>query len=103
MQAVRKLKKAPGFELSSVQVPQPKKGELLVKVKATSLCGTDVHIYNWEPPWSTGRYVPPKTMGHEVCGEVVELEKGVLGFEIGDSVSAESHIFDNSCHQCQLG
>lgn len=103
MQAVRKLKKAPGFELSEVEVPTPKQGELLVKVKATSLCGTDIHIYNWEPPWSTGRYVPPKTMGHEVCGEVVEIGKGVNGFEIGDSVSAESHIYDNTCHQCKLG
>src|SRR3989344_1195039 len=96
MKAIRKMKPEVGFELSQVKIPTPKNGELLIKVKATSLCGTDIHIYNWEPPWFAGRYVPPKTMGHEVCGEVVELGKGVTGFSVGDSVSAESHIYDNT-------
>lgn len=103
MQAVCKLKPGVGFELKEVSVPKPKQGELLVKVKATSLCGTDVHIYNWEPPWSEGRYVPPKIMGHEVCGEIIETGKGVNGFSVGDSVSAESHIYDGTCAQCMLG
>lgn len=103
MRAIRKLQPGKGFELVRIDVPSPRKGELLIKVKATSLCGTDIHIYNWEPPWSTGRYTPPRTMGHEVCGEIVEKGEGVQGFEIGDSVSAESHIYDNTCFQCRLG
>ena len=103
MKAVRKLKPGKGFEYTDTEKPVPGKGDLLVKVEASSICGTDIHIYNWEPPWSEGRHVPPKTMGHEVCGEVVEAGKGVSGFAIGDSVSAESHIYDNTCSQCKIG
>ncbi|MBI4182299.1 MAG: L-threonine 3-dehydrogenase [Candidatus Aenigmarchaeota archaeon] len=103
MRAVRKLRPAEGFELAEIPVPQPKAGELLVKVRAASVCGTDIHIYKWEPPWSQGRYVPPKTMGHEVCGEVVQAGPGVRGFQEGDSVSAESHIYDATCSQCLRG
>lgn len=102
MRAIRKLRAAPGFELVEVPVPAPKKGEILIKVKATSMCGTDIHIYNWEPPWSTGRYTPPKTMGHEVCGEIVELGAGVDGFAVGDNISAESHIADMTCPICRM-
>lgn len=103
MRAVRKLRPAQGFELAAVEVPRPGAGELLIKVKATSLCGTDVHIYNWEPPWSQGRFLPPKTLGHEVCGEVLDMGQGVAGFQKGDSVSAESHIYCSSCRQCGMG
>ncbi len=115
MQAVRKLKAEPGFEFVEIPVPEPGPTDLLIKIRATSMCGTDVHIYNWEPPWSTGRFVPPKTLGHEVCGEVVEvgssvnsLQSSVSGsqfseFQIGDSVSAESHIACGACDQCQNG
>jgi threonine 3-dehydrogenase len=103
MLAVRKMKPAPGLELSEVEVPSPKEGELLVKVRACSMCGTDIHIYNWEPPWSTGRFVPPKTLGHEVCGEITEVGKQVKGFAAGDLVAAESHIFCGKCAQCKRG
>ncbi|MBU0953056.1 MAG: L-threonine 3-dehydrogenase [Nanoarchaeota archaeon] len=101
MQAVRKLSPQPGFELVDIPEPTPGPRDLLVKVRATSMCGTDVHIYNWDPPWSTGRMSPPKTIGHEVCGEVIELGSDITGFEVGDLISAESHIFDDTCDLCK--
>ncbi len=103
MYAVRKIKPAPGLEYVKTEVPEPKEGELLLRVRACSMCGTDIHIYNWEPPWSQGRFVPPKTLGHEVNGEVIEIGKGVDNFSIGDSVSAESHIPDWTCSLCRQG
>ena len=74
MKAVRKTKVGPGLELVDISVPEPEDHEVLVKVKACSMCGTDVHIYNWEHPWSGGRIKPPRTIGHEVCGEVVDMD-----------------------------
>lgn len=102
MKAVRKMNTGPGFTLEEIPVPKPGKGDLLIKVKATSMCGTDVHIYNWDPPWSEGRFTPPKTIGHEVAGEVVEVGAGVEGFSVGDQVSAESHIADYTCPMCTM-
>lgn len=103
MRAVRKMKPAPGLEYVITEVPKPGPDDLLLKVRACSMCGTDIHIYNWDPPWSQGRFVPPKTLGHEVNGEVIEVGKNVDGFEIGDSVSAESHIPDWTCSLCKQG
>jgi threonine 3-dehydrogenase len=102
MRAVRKLRPGKGFELANVERPTPGKGELLIKVRAASMCGTDVHIYNWEPPWPRKMKLP-KTIGHEVCGEVAGLGRGVKGFEEGDSVSAESHISCGRCYMCRAG
>lgn len=102
MQAVRKLKPGKGFELKEIEVPKPKAGELLIEVNATSLCGTDVHIYNWDPPWND-RISPPRTIGHEVAGTVVKLGEGVSKFQEGDFVSAESHIYDGTCGMCKIG
>jgi threonine 3-dehydrogenase len=103
MKAVRKIKEGPGLELMDIPVPEPADHEVLVKVKACSMCGTDVHIYNWEHPWSEGRIIPPRTIGHEVCGEVIEIGKDVTLVREGDVVSAESHIFDGKCMQCRRG
>ena len=103
MKAVRKMKEGPGLDLVAIPIPEPKAHEVLVKVKACSMCGTDLHIYNWEHPWSEGRIIPPRTIGHEVCGEVVEVGSEVTLVQEGDLVSAESHIFDNTCMQCRMG
>jgi len=102
MKAVRKTREGVGVELVNVPVPQPKEHEVLVKVKACSMCGTDVHIYNWEHPWE-GRIKPPRTIGHELCGEVVKAGREVTLVQEGDLVSAESHIFDGKCMQCRTG
>lgn len=103
MKAVRKTREGAGVELVTIPVPEPKGHEVLVKVKACSMCGTDVHIYNWEHPWSEGRIKPPRTIGHELCGEVVKVGKEVTLVREGDLVSAESHIFDGKCMQCRMG
>src|SRR4030066_160054 len=103
MKAIRKIKEGPGLELVDIPVPEPEDHEVLVKVKACSMCGTDVHIYNWEHPWSGGRIKPPRTIGHEVCGEVIEIGDDVTLVGKGDLVSAESHIFDGKCMQCRMG
>ena len=72
MRAVLKKDPAPGAVLVDVPVPKPGPGEVLVKIKATSICGTDHHIYIWNE-WSQNRIKPPRIMGHEFAGEVVEL------------------------------
>ncbi len=103
MKAVRKTKEGPGLELADIPIPEPGDHEVLVKVKACSMCGTDVHIYDWEHPWSEGRIKTPRTIGHEVCGEVVETGDEVTLVKEEDLVSAESHIFDGKCMQCRRG
>lgn len=102
MKAVVKVAPGPGAELREVEVPRPGPGEVLVKVRATSICGTDHHVYRWDT-WSAGRVRPPLVLGHEFCGEVVELGPGVDGVAVGDYVSAESHVVCGSCYQCRTG
>jgi len=97
------MKQGRGLELVTTRIPEPREHEVLVKVKACSMCGTDVHIYKWEHPWSEGRIKPPRTIGHEMCGEVVETGSEVTLVREGDIVSAESHIFDGKCMQCRMG
>lgn len=100
MKAVAKMKAGPGFELITADIPQIGPTDLLVKVKVASICGTDVHIYNWDA-WSQGRIKPPLIIGHEFAGEVVEVGNMVSGFNIGDFISAESHIPCGHCYQCR--
>lgn len=103
MQAVAKTKPGPGLELIEAPIPQPKANEILVKVKACSLCGTNVHIYDWHPPWDVRFKDFPRIEGHELGGEIIEKGNDVQGFEIGDLVGADSHIACWHCHQCLIG
>lgn len=102
MKALVKEKKGPGLSATSVEVPKPGPGEVLVEVKVMSICGTDVHIYKWDE-WSASRIVPPRIIGHEFAGLVVELGPGVKGLAKGDFVTAETHIADNTCYLCRTG
>ncbi|MFQ6015067.1 MAG: L-threonine 3-dehydrogenase [Anaerolineae bacterium] len=102
MQAVLKVERAAGAEIREVDVPAIGPRDILVKVKATSICGTDVHIYDWDP-WAQSRIVPPLIFGHEFCGEVVEVGAEVGEPAPGAFISAESHIVDNNCYQCRTG
>lgn len=97
-----KTKPAPGFEMVDANIPEIQDNQVLVKVKATSLCGTDIHIYNWDT-WAQGRIHVPQIVGHEFCGEVVEVGKNVKAIKSGDFVSAESHIPCGYCKQCLTG
>ncbi|NIN69088.1 MAG: L-threonine 3-dehydrogenase [Anaerolineae bacterium] len=102
MRAVVKAEAAPGARLMIVDVPEAGPGEVLVKVKATSICGTDVHIYQWDA-WARSRIKPPMVFGHEFAGEVVQLGEGVTTLKSGDYVSAETHIVCGACYQCRTG
>ena len=102
MRALVKVARAPGLELQNVPVPTPGPGEVIVRVAATSLCGTDYHIYRWDE-WAQGRIHPPRIIGHEMCGEVVDLGPDVSSVTIGDYVAAESHLTCGFCFQCRTG
>lgn len=102
MQAVLKVDAAPGFTVGDVPEPQPGPGQVLVRVAAASVCGTDVHLYDWTP-WAQARVVPPRVMGHEVSGEVVAWGEGVRSPAIGTRVAVESHIVCRHCEECRRG
>jgi threonine 3-dehydrogenase len=102
MRAVRKLAREPGLVLDEVPVPQPASDEVLVRVEAASVCGTDLHIHRYDA-WAAGRVTPPLTLGHELCGTVVALGSGVTGVSEGDYVSAESHVTCGRCFHCRTG
>jgi threonine 3-dehydrogenase len=102
MKAVVKTRAGPGFELCKVPVPQIGPKDILIRTRATSICGTDIHIYNWDP-WAARRIKPPVIIGHEFCGDVVEIGSHVTEISLGDFVSAESHIVDHTCDLCRTG
>jgi threonine 3-dehydrogenase len=102
MKALRKMRPASGAEIEMVDVPHPRPGEALVRVRAASICGTDLHIYDWDP-WSASRMKPPVTFGHEFCGVVEQVGEGVESVRAGDFVSAEMHLNCGHCHQCRIG
>src|SRR5229473_2499161 len=102
MKALRKTSAAKGLSLETVPVPVIGPGDALVRVKAASICGTDLHIYGWDR-WSQGRIKPPLTLGHEFCGVVEQVGEEVTAVKAGDFVSAEMHVNCGHCHQCRLG
>lgn len=102
MKALMKTRPAEGAELVEVPVPKIGPRDLLIKVRMTSICGTDVHIYNWDP-WAQSRIKLPLVFGHEFAGDVVAVGELVTGFKPGDFVSAETHIPCGVCFQCRTG
>ncbi len=102
MDAIVKPTAGPGLELRKVPVPKPGPGEVLIKVHKTAICGTDVHIYNWDP-WAQEHIKAPMTIGHEYVGEIAELGEGVTGLRIGQRVSGEGHLTCHRCRNCHTG
>src|SRR5437588_9039089 len=102
MLAVVKAEAAPGTEIREVKVPGFGRTDVLVKVKVASICGTDLHIYEWDR-WAQGRIHPPLIPGHEFCGEVVAYGDEVTSVKEGDFVSAEMHVACGKCLQCRTG
>jgi len=102
MQALRKPRPEPGAQIESVEVPATRPGEVLVRVRAASICGTDLHIYHWDA-WSASRLRPPLTFGHEFCGVVEAVGEGVTRFAPGDRVTAEMHVACGHCRPCRAG
>lgn len=102
MTAIRKNASDKGLSVCQVPKPIPGPEDVLIYVEAASLCGTDLHIWNWDE-WSQRRIKPPLTLGHEFCGTVVAVGEKVRHAALGDYVSAESHVTCGMCYQCRTG
>src|SRR5438309_5272278 len=102
MLAVVKPEAAPGAEVRQMPLPEIGPDDVLVKVKVASVCGTDLHIYNWDQ-WAQNRIKPPLIPGHEFCGHVAAIGKNVTTVKEGDFVSAEMHVACGKCLQCRTG
>lgn len=102
MRAIAKLRPGPGLDLIDVPRPVPGINDVLIKVKRTSICGTDIHIFNWDA-WAEKTLRPPLIIGHEFVGEIVEVGSNVQGFAPGDLVDGEGHIVCGQCRNCLAG
>jgi threonine 3-dehydrogenase len=102
MHALVKARSAPGIDLQEIAKPAPGPNDILIRVKRAAICGTDMHIYNWDA-WAQKTIPVPMAVGHEYCGEVVEVGSEVSGFKVGDRVSGEGHITCGYCRNCRAG
>jgi threonine 3-dehydrogenase len=102
MRALVKETAAPGAAIREVPVPRPGRGEILVRVQAASVCGTDVHIERWDK-WAQDNFHPPMTFGHEMAGVVVARGEGATRIPLGELIAAETHWADWTCYQCRTG
>ena len=103
MRALVKERAEPGAQIREVPVPEPGPDELLIRVEAASVCGTDVHIERWDP-WAQENFGPPPMIfGHEMAGTVVARGPGATRVPIGETVAVETHFVDWTCYQCRTG
>ena len=101
MKALSKLKSEVGIWMTDVPAPELGHNDLLIKIRKTAICGTDMHIYNWDE-WAQKTIPVPMVVGHEYVGEVVAVGQEVRGFAIGDRVSGEGHITCGHCRNCAV-
>jgi threonine 3-dehydrogenase len=102
MRAIVKPSAGPGLEMTERPVPKPGVNDVLIKIKKTSICGTDVHINKWDQ-WASRTIKPPLIIGHEYVGTVADVGEGVQGFELGQLVTGEGHIVCGHCRNCLAG
>jgi threonine 3-dehydrogenase len=102
MRALVKAKAEPGIWMQDVPVPEIGPNDVLIKVRKASICGTDVHIFNWDA-WAQKTIKVPMVIGHEFMGEIAKLGAEVTGFQVGDRVSGEGHITCGHCRNCRAG
>jgi len=102
MKALVKARKEVGLWMEDVPIPSPGKNEVLIKILRTAICGTDVHIYNWDE-WAQQTIPVPMPIGHEFVGIVAEVGNNVQGFKPGDLVSGEGHLVCGLCRNCLAG
>jgi threonine 3-dehydrogenase len=102
LKALVKETAGPGFALRDVPEPRIREDEVLIQVRRAGVCGTDVHIYEWDD-WARGRCRPPFVVGHEFAGDVVQVGGLVENVKVGDRVTAEGHIVDGMCLLCRTG
>ena len=102
MKALVKKTAAPGLSLEDVPEPEIGISDVLIKIDRTGICGTDLHIYNWDP-WAEKTVPVPMVIGHEFVGEIVEIGSNVRDFKVGDVVSGEGHVVCGHCRNCMAG
>ncbi|MEZ7867999.1 MAG: L-threonine 3-dehydrogenase [Paludibacteraceae bacterium] len=102
MKALVKAKAEKGIWMEDIPVPEIGINDVLIKIKKTSICGTDLHIYKWDD-WAQNTIKVPMTIGHEYVGVVVEKGRGVMNVKIGDRVTGEGHIACGHCRNCRRG
>ena len=102
MKALVKAKAESGIWMQDVAKPAVGHNDVLIRVKRSAVCGTDIHIFQWDD-WARNTIKVPTTIGHEFCGEIVECGSEVKGFNVGDRVSAEGHITCGVCRNCRAG
>jgi len=102
MKALVKAKPEPGLWMEHVPVPEPGPNDVLIKVRKSAICGTDVHIWNWDK-FAASTVPVPLVTGHEFCGEIVDVGSAVTQFKVGDRVSGEGHITCGLCRNCRAG
>src|SRR5512137_475181 len=102
MKALAKLEPAPGLTLTRVKKPEVGHNDVMIRIRKTAICGTDVHIWNWDD-WAQKTIPVPMHVGHEYVGEIVEMGQEVRGFALGDRVSGEGHITCGFCRNCRAG
>ena len=102
MKALVKAKPAEGLWLEDVPVPEIGINDVLIKVDRTAICGTDIHIYNWDK-WAQQTIPVPMVVGHEFVGEIVDVGSNVIDFHPGEIVSGEGHVVCGRCRNCMAG
>jgi len=102
MKALVKAKAEPGLWMEQVPIPVPGVNDVLIKITKTAICGTDVHIWNWDE-WAAATIPVPMVVGHEFCGKIVKTGSAVDRYTIGMRVSGEGHIACGTCRNCRAG
>lgn len=102
MKTLSKLHAKPGIWMTDAPIPECGHNDVVIKIRKTAICGTDMHIYQWDD-WAQNTIPVPMTVGHEFVGEIVEIGPEVTGFNIGDRVSGEGHITCGHCRNCRAG
>jgi threonine 3-dehydrogenase len=102
MRALAKLERGPGLTMTRVARPAVGHNDVMIRIRKTAICGTDIHIWNWDE-WAQKTIPVPMHVGHEYVGEIVEIGQEVRGFALGDRVSGEGHITCGHCRNCRAG
>ena len=102
MKALIKERAEAGISMGDLPVPPIGPNDVLIQIRKTAICGTDMHIFNWDP-WAQRTIHTPIAIGHEYCGTIVEMGSEVRGFAVGDRVSGEGHITCGHCRNCRAG
>jgi len=102
MKVLAKLERAPGLTMTRVKRPEVGHNDVMIRIRKTAICGTDIHIWKWDD-WARKTIPVPMQVGHEYVGEIVEMGQEVRGFSVGDRVSGEGHITCGFCRNCRAG